>query len=223
MTGCPAWYDLNSLSLAKLSYTNVTTIAVSDPADIIHFGNQSVLLCQELQKRFPNATFHYIFHRGMSAAGTTHNYYANQYKNIVQELTQLGIIIHDISNNADGFTIYDKCDLHIGYRVHAHIYNLSKRKRSILIEEDSRGAGVNEALGLIGVKAYSRKSRQTSNKIIKLYNRFLFDTRINQYALQEVFSYLDYLEKIDYTIFNQAFNTMQLYFDNMLLYLDSLD
>lgn len=53
----------------------------------------------------------------------------------------------DISGSADGFLIYDNCDLHVGFRVHAHIYNLSKRNKTLLLNEDFRGFAVNETLG----------------------------------------------------------------------------
>lgn len=38
---------------------------------------------------------------------------------------KIGVKMIDISKSVDGLRIYDDCDLHIGFRVHAHIYNLS--------------------------------------------------------------------------------------------------
>lgn len=43
--------------------------------------------------------------------------------------------------------LYGNADLHIGYRVHAHLFCLSRRIPSILINEDSRGVGQAAALG----------------------------------------------------------------------------
>ncbi|WP_035580509.1 MULTISPECIES: polysaccharide pyruvyl transferase family protein [unclassified Halomonas] len=45
--------------------------------------------------------------------------------------------IYELNN---GLNVYDSCDLHIGYRVHAHVSALSRRKFSYLIEQDGRGA-----------------------------------------------------------------------------------
>ena len=37
---------------------------------------------------------------------------------------------------------YEKMDFHIGYRVHAHLYFLSRRVPTVLINEDGRGTGM---------------------------------------------------------------------------------
>ena len=42
---------------------------------------------------------------------------------------------------------YSKVDLHIGYRVHAHIFMNSIAKKSILISEDGRAKGVKGVIG----------------------------------------------------------------------------
>lgn len=40
----------------------------------------------------------------------------------------------------DGLDIYSTCDLHVGYRVHAHVSALARRIPSYLLEQDGRGA-----------------------------------------------------------------------------------
>jgi len=53
-----------------------------------------------------------------------------------------------IADGLDKFkALYDLTDLHVGYRVHAHIYSLSQQSASILINEDTRGVGQVTALG----------------------------------------------------------------------------
>ena len=42
----------------------------------------------------------------------------------------------DVSYDEKKIDMYLDFDLHIGYRVHAHIYFLSKSKPSILLHED---------------------------------------------------------------------------------------
>jgi hypothetical protein len=44
-------------------------------------------------------------------------------------------------------TYYENVDLHVGYRVHAHIYMNSISKPSILIAEDGRGAALRRVIG----------------------------------------------------------------------------
>ena len=44
--------------------------------------------------------------------------------------------------------VLNSADLHIGYRVHSHLYMLSQRKPTVLIAEDARGESQNSTLGL---------------------------------------------------------------------------
>ena len=85
---------------------------------------------------------------------------------ILNWLNQQDIEIIDLSKGSDRFMHeYKCCDLHIGYRVHAHICRLSINKPSILIAEDSRGMGVKETIPSNVINAYN-----TVN--LNLINRF---------------------------------------------------
>lgn len=87
-------------------------------------------------------------------------------------------VIEDISGSKEGFKQYDECDLHIGFRVHAHIYNISMGNPSILINEDARGAGVNDALGIRNIDIGKYLKKQLYD-----YFDFLNDTNMWQYIL----------------------------------------
>ena len=121
----------------------------------------------------------------------------------------------DISGGHEGFSVYDDCDLHIGFRVHAHIYNLSKRNRTILLEEDGRGAGVNEALGLSSIHAYdyddSRSvKQQLLNKIGKKQISYT-----NEYLNSEILRYIEHLNYTNWIEYDLAFNRMQFYYEKL--------
>lgn len=161
MTGCPAWYDLDHLH--EFTYTgkelkDVSKICISDCGN--PENNQLALeLTLFVCRFFGNKDIHFIFHRGLE----------NVDSEFLKILTANNIQYHDISGSVDGFQLYDDCDLHIGFRVHAHIYSLSKRKMSVLIEEDARGVGVNDALGLPHIKVHQpilngTKLQRISNK-----------------------------------------------------------
>jgi hypothetical protein len=60
----------------------------------------------------------------------------------------------DITGAAEGFEVYDRAGLHIGYRVHAHLYSLSRAVPSYLVAEDSRGRGVHETVGMLGALGF---------------------------------------------------------------------
>lgn len=215
MTGCPAWYNLDKLT-ARLTFPNeIKKIMISDPADIRSFGKQSLKIVRRLKEKYPDAIIEYVFHRGVSKDDFTDEITAKYTNTIINELKKLDIQYHDISYGDEGFKLYDSCDLHIGYRVHAHIYNLSERRMSILIEEDSRGAGVNEALGLIGIKAYKKKMSSNANNIVKVCNKIFSFTITNDYALSEVEHYIDYICMTKGFIFNSAFSNMENYYQQM--------
>lgn len=119
----------------------------------------------------------------------------------------------------------------MGYRVHAHIYNLSERRRTVLIEEDGRGTGVDDTLGLRGLKAFApylhlkpvigSKGRlaqfagRVLNRIHKRWGR-------NPDLLAELEDYLDELEANDYKQMEWAFERMQYYYQSMQAHLGEL-
>ena len=212
MTGCPAWYDINKIC-ERINFTgDVNKIAISDPADIIHFGNQSLEVAKYLKKRFPTAEIKYLFHRGMSQDLYTDFDTAKKIECLKKQLNEIDIPYYDIAYSDTGFQMYNDCDLHVGHRVHAHIYSLSQRICSILIEEDSRGAGANEALGLWGIKAYKRKKELKSSIFVKAYNKVFDYTQLNEYCIAELAVYIDYLVNSKADILNLSFDRMEYYY-----------
>ncbi len=215
MTGCPAWYDISKIGKRLEPLKEINRIAVSDPAEIRHNGEQSIRLCEYLKQRYPRAEFRYVFHRGMKVDKYTNAETVEYIEGMKTRLLALGFTVHDISYSDKGFSLYDDCDLHVGHRVHAHIYNLSQRHASLLIEEDARGAGVNEPLGLWGIRAYSRKKGMSSGFFVKAYNKVFDYTKENPYVMQEVETYLDQLEASGFQDMNRAFGLMEAYFGIM--------
>lgn len=133
-----------------------------------------------------------------------------------EELSEkYNIKFQNISNSADGFTAYDDCDLHVGFRVNAHIYNLSKRNYSILISEDIRGAGVNQTLGLenicIETPDISIKPIYKNYGIYRLNESFI---QVNSIG-KRVADYMDYSEMVGYSNYIQAFERMKVFFEEM--------
>ena len=150
-TGCPAWYDLSKVDLINLkkspSRREVKSIAVSDPASLHNIFAPKYLI-EELKRAFPSADIKLVFHRGWTHDKFSSSDLAKGQEFLVQWAETAGVRSVDISYSHEGFAEYDECDLHIGYRVHAHLYNVSQRKPSFLIEEDGRGYGANDALGI---------------------------------------------------------------------------
>lgn len=223
MTGCPAWYDIARIDKRLYFPQEIKKIAISDPADVFHFGAQSLDIARLLRRKFPKAEIVYLFHRGIKADAYTDARTAERINSLRRNLREIQIPSFDIAYSDKGFEKYDDCDLHVGHRVHAHIYNLSQRHCSILIEEDARGAGVNEALGLWSIKAYSRKKEIQSSLIVKAYNKLLDFTKLNSYCIEEVNSYIDYLMATRANIMNLAFSNMENYYGVMRSHIASLE
>ena len=164
MHGCPAWYDLKNVDNGNIKkIEHVRKICISDPADIKNYEAAKKLIAI-IRARYPEAEIQFIFHRG--AWEEEEGILGERRKAAIEKtLIDNNISWINISGGHEGFSAYDSCDLHIGFRVHAHIYNLSIRNRSILLEEDGRGAGVNHALGLSNIHVYD-ETRQYMPAIV---------------------------------------------------------
>ena len=214
MTGCPAWYDLNMIHESKLNggerigIMDSRIIAVSDPAFPQNM-EQALSVIEFIHSVFPKTVIKYVLHRGRAT---------NNYDYICNRIHKQGIAeIVDLFPDYKSFSIYDLCDLHIGYRVHAHIYNLSKRHRSILIEEDGRGAGVNEALGIPSLVAYNNDTDISNMVAGRVLNRLL--PRTNRFILNELEAYIRLMENLGDDYYSNAYRLMGAYYEKMKDYL----
>lgn len=221
MTGCPAWYDLNYVEQQEFSRTNpyqIKKVCISDSANISSH-KEMMAIVSYMRQLFPKADIKVVFHRGIQADKFTGSQAANQLKQAVAECEALGADCMDISYGKDGFSVYDDCDLHIGFRVHAHIYNLSRRNASILVEEDGRGAGVNHALGLESIMSYDYgvKIRTEEEHVIGTVGKVE-----NRYLLQRLDDYINNLYQADFLQLKNAFRLMQSYYRIMEHHIQSI-
>lgn len=223
MTGCAAWYDLKYINDEDIHNNGeIKKICISDPALIINH-KQMIDVCKYIRNKFGNAEIVVVFHRGIKADILTSKQFADSAEHICMELKKMGITFEDISYDCKKLEIYNKCDLHIGYRVHAHIYNLSQRRRSILIEEDSRGAGVNEALGLPRVLAYDRKKIANNQIVRRISNKIGIKNDRSMYIIEEIENILQEMENNDYIQFKWAFQRMNYYYSIMKKHLKQVE
>ena len=149
MTGCPVWYDVESIGKEfeiKNSIKKIVFTTAADPKLI----KQTYLLIKSIHKYFPDAEITMSYHRGIFPdKHTTYRAtigYLLMYG--VAKLVNRKIKIKDVAYKLEKLDFYDDCDFHIGYRVHAHLYFLSKRLPSMLINEDGRGKGMVQTMGL---------------------------------------------------------------------------
>jgi hypothetical protein len=146
MTGCPAWYDLAKIDSDYVFDADPKTIAISAPA-VPQAGLAELIT--RVKKRFPHSDRYLVFNAGYrstrsknTASNTRWNYY------LMAHARLHGFRPVSLESNLDGFQdLMGQIDLHLGYRVHSHLFALSQRRSSILIAEDSRGVGQLLALG----------------------------------------------------------------------------
>lgn len=222
ITGCPAWYELstvNSLSLRSGLNYPYKKICVSDPARIEHH-DCCFNIVSLLRKRYPDADITFIFHRGIVADNMTNEVQAASNIKLHERLQEIDVKVRDISYSHEGFGIYNDCDIHIGYRVHAHLYNLSIRNPSILVEEDARG-GVNETLGLPSIKAYGEhkltpKLISNTNDLARkfVYSYYKFGDN-NMHVLNNLSDILDLHESENFLRYENVFRLQQHYYEIM--------
>lgn len=154
MVGCPVWYHLPSIGKSLEAPTAVTRV-VFTPAQLHVLRDQSLDVARRVAEAWPDAEKYCSFHRGLDtsdafipAADVENN------RIIAERADALGFDVIDVTGDASKLDFYDECSLHVGYRVHAHLHFLSRRRPSLLIEEDGRGAGASHALGVQGVPAF---------------------------------------------------------------------
>lgn len=192
MTGCPAWYRMDMIHHLKpkksafLDKIN-PTIGISDAAFPQNAKYMRALL-QILRDMWPEAKMKVLLHHGITKY--------NQWLTDKKDRAAIQYDVYDISGGG-GWSEYDTCDVHIGFRVHAHIYNLSMGSPSILINEDARGVGVNDALGL----------------------RDIFP---GKYLREQLADYLDYLDVTDMRQYALACEAITYYYSLMQEYIKEI-
>ncbi len=210
MTGCPAWYDLDSIGKPVNIPGNIKSLIFTPPQNPL-FRNQGVSILRLLNKMFPSATKYCVFHRGLKSNDEftpTSDERNNIYISNIAKSNKFEII--DAAYDLNKINFYNDCDIHIGYRIHAHLYFLSKRKPSIVINEDARGNGIEDALGIRGIDAYKttyflkylntkadRFIRKTKTHIKAKKN---VDDQLHLYLSQEIKNGFKRFEHIGYKI-----------------------
>lgn len=218
MTGCPAWYDLSRVHEKELRDNNwkLKKIFISDPSRRENYRLLKKMITY-LHSQYPLSEISLVMHRAVP-----HDFEDKEIPEL-NELKYLNII--RLGGERGNIDIYDDCDLHVGFRVHAHIYNLSRRKKTILIEEDGRGAGLSEAIGLPSLLAYNdqilnfdyHKKELFKRSAQKLFDHFI--AKENGYIIEQLDWFIDTMQKTNGIYYCNAFSLMEMHFDSMIKFL----
>jgi hypothetical protein len=173
MTGCPALYDLAALARPLPAVAPFRRVGFSLGVSFI--GSPSMRRQMEdliLRGRdlLGDARFEVLFHHPVDESFLkTHNApraYYDGHRDFLGWLEKREIPWLDVSGGAEKMMrYYSGCDLHVGYRVHAHIFMSSIGKPSILLAEDGRGVALKEVLGGAIFPACAAPSRTLAARI----------------------------------------------------------
>lgn len=157
MTGCPALYVPDRIDGSLETADTVTKVSFSLGVAFVHDARmdaQMKELLSNLAKRFGAGNLTAVFHHALrpeqlsQVYGGEKSLFAEAHQRLADWLDSKGIGRLDISGEVDAMLAhYANTDLHIGYRVHAHILRLSLNLPSLLIAEDGRGRALQHFLG----------------------------------------------------------------------------
>jgi hypothetical protein len=166
MTGDPAWYDLPHVGAAAPPPTGIERIVGSVPADPMHHPAVEPL-ARRLGELFPRTRILAAFHHGWTAGPHVDERSATAYVRLKERLEAAGYEAADLGGDLPAMErLYGGDALHVGWRLHAHLLCLSRRRPSFLLEEDCRGRGASEALGVRGVRSWRVRLRLGGRRLL---------------------------------------------------------
>ncbi|MBQ9136368.1 MAG: polysaccharide pyruvyl transferase family protein [Lachnospiraceae bacterium] len=122
-----ALYDIDYIGKPMQTPKSIKTVALSMPHNPL--WNPAVIkLAKRIKQKY-----------GCQCVLTLHG--ITDLNNIASDIKKLHLPVIDLSGSAAKLDYYQNVDMHIGFRLHAHIYCLRIRKPSVLSAEDSRAGG----------------------------------------------------------------------------------
>jgi hypothetical protein len=200
MTGCPALYSLEHVGIPTNYPKKIKNISFSVGARFTHSRamNESLkTVIEGLVKYFHDKNFRIVFHHSVgtdyhSTEGSNSKFW-NAHQRLITWLDKRGISYVDISGSAENLIDhYSKECLHIGYRVHAHIYMNSVSKPSILLNEDGRGKALKDVIGGFSLDSYRVKNNNLLCKILKKMKIFNESYSVNKALSEDLVRHIDY-------------------------------
>ncbi|HLP10789.1 MAG TPA: polysaccharide pyruvyl transferase family protein [Flavobacteriales bacterium] len=246
MTGCPALYETNYIGKPCLIPGQINTISYSlgvsfvDSPGMENAMKENVLSLSNLfkDKKF-QVVFHHSLNKGLYDKSESDALFHKKHQELSRWLEQHNIAFTEISGSAENLiNHYTNCDLHIGYRVHAHIFMSSISKPSVLLCEDGRGTALaNVISGLIfntyNFKNENLKLADATNKpgikaMNKLYASFV-NVNARGYKIEslpwqnkELLNHLDYEIKTGFNRLNLTRASIDVHFEQMKKFLKQL-
>lgn len=231
MTGCPALYEPDMIGKPIHTPDEYKTIAFSLGVSYLQSSGmnfQMKALIEKLRKQYPKAKITVYFHHKINLQNSLQ-------KEWVEWLDNKMITYEDISGSETRMVeVYSNCDIHIGYRVHAHVHASSMGRPSILINEDSRGKGFYTVMGgmiLDGYFVLPRFNRpdasllyKSMGAVKKLYSLMRIDSGLESYSgiPDDVIQQMEYEKKNNFPRTRVVRSNIDLHYEEMKRFIASL-
>jgi hypothetical protein len=142
MTGCPVWYNEDRLAEDYRFPTDIKRLVISMPA---RPRGDTIAFARHLARRYPRAERFLAFQAGIRHPNRR---VTLRRRAAIIAASRWGFTPVSFEGDADAMMSFlSSTDLHVGYRVHAHLYSLSERITTVLFAEDSRAVGQAAATG----------------------------------------------------------------------------
>lgn len=230
MTGCPAYYDLDYIN-HKVKIPSIDKIAFSLGVSFVESASMEKLIKDNILKTkelFKDKVFEVVFHHSLDREKflSTPSYgskHSEKYNQLAKWLETNNINYVDISGSAENLMNYYKTvDLHIGYRVHAHIFMNSIARFSILISEDGRAKATKNVIGGVVLDGYNSFKdsflSKVLNKLFNSYDRY----NANNYLTKELIDNINYEKTIDFIRIKNSRNQIDNNFNIMKKFIQQL-
>lgn len=165
-TGCPALYSLPEIEARPFPFElrKVHRIVFSCGAPgMMSSGaiEQHIDIVSALREVLPSAEIIVAAHHSTRAEAFQAAYgkpMPSGWTSLLNRFEADGFRVVDISGGLAGMEeLYRSADLHVGYRVHAHVLMTSWRKQSVLIAEDGRASGMADVIEGAVWRAWCKK------------------------------------------------------------------
>lgn len=227
MTGCPAYYDWQGMKAEPNRNIRVKNVAFSLGVSHVESAKMDKLVKEQIlafRDKFLDASFQVVFHHSLDEK-LEKEAYGSLSKRFIKDrqfaawLETNSIRYVDISGSAENLiNYYAGQDLHVGYRVHAHIFMNSINKLSYLFNEDSRGKGSYDAIGGLVVNSYESYRAPFIKKVLKRLGVPVSYFTPNWSSTRQALDRLDYEQNTSYPVLfqtrvriNQNFQLMDKY------------
>lgn len=156
MTSCPVLYDRPLLESSRFDESE-SSVAVT-ATERHDFWDRETTIIDAVVRRYPRAQRYFVVHQNFSPPSlleslrqrlpdSSPDSLTNRVEALRLYAVRLGFKVV-IPPDADAcMRFYQSVDVHVGSRLHAHLFFLSRNKRSFLVPVDKRSHGIAEHLG----------------------------------------------------------------------------